>query len=313
MPRSCRFSSRVIGQVNWSSLSSALRFSAPKHIYVMEFVSDSQFQPQSQLPTSSNSMYFDMLPTDILLTIIKYVFLRTNPEKKEVLDTLSTKRLHILNLSLLVSECSPFREVVSQLPLTNLELSPVSNASGFWVHTGLLGVGPELFENEDLKAGILERIVQLSGKSVKSVAFYQNSNDLFHEEANSYRLVQKFATLVKIYSPNVEHLILTSLEIEGYILPFENCAPALLDQFSLQLRSIRWGVVVDNVDCLRLPDSSMCTNIRKLVFPASPLLISFLRTRGTSLEFLSILHGDIIVYTEMIDAIERNCTKLTAL
>ena len=72
-------------------------------------------------------------------------------------------------------------------------------------------------------------------------------------------------------------------------------------------------MTVSYVDCLRLPDISMCTNIRKLEFPDSPLRISFLRTRGTSLEFLSVLHGDVNVYTEMIDAIEQNCTKLTRL
>ena len=165
----------------------------------------------------------------------------------------------------------------------------------------------------DLEIGILEQILQLSGKSVKSVAFYPISDDFFAAEAKTNVLVQKFARLVKIYCPNVEHLSLTSLGIEDYLLPFENCAPALCEQFSLQLRSVAWDLSVDNVDCLRLPDISMCTNIRKLEFPASPLFILFLRTRGTSVEFLKVLHGDIILYTEMMDAIEHNCTKLTRL
>ena len=273
----------------------------------------SHSQPQPQLRISSNSMYFDMLLTDILSTIIKYLFLRTYCEKDEDLDTLSRRKLRILYLSLLVSDGSPFRGAISQLPLTNLELNPVSNAPGLWVGTGSLEVGPELFENVGLEVGILERILQLSGKSVKSVAFYPTSNDSFSGEAKTNGLVQKFARLVKIYCPNVEHLSLTSLRTECYLLSFENCAPTLFEQFSLQLRSIQWEVVVDNVDCLRLPDMSMCKNIRKLVFPASPLLILFLRTGGSSVEFLKVLHGDKNVYTEMIHAIEHNCTKLTRL
>ena len=121
--------------------------------------------------------------------------------------------------------------MVSQLPLTNLELSPVSNVSGLWADSGLLGVGPELFENEDLELGMLEKILQQSGKSVKSIVFHQTSIDLFPEEAKSSVLVQKFVRLVKIYCPNVEHVIPTSLGIEDYLFPFEDYAPALFNYF----------------------------------------------------------------------------------
>ena len=278
---------------------------------------DSNSQPESRLRTSPSSMYFDFLPAEVFPTIIKYVFSEKNSEEELGLEqdigTPSRGRQRILNLSMLVSDDSPFCDVVSQLSLTHVKLSQVSDTSRLWMDNSSLGVGPDLFENEGLRLGIPERIFQLCGESVKYVSISIDSKDLLPKETKSNGVVQKFVTLVKLYCPNVQYISFDSFVFEEDPVPSEDSPSGLIQQFSSQLYSIEWELYAADKDRLRLPDISTCAQIRKLNFPASPQLISFLRTCGTSLESLTVLPGDIHGRAEMLSAIEQNGTKLSTI
>ena len=257
-------------------------------------------------------MYFHTLPTEILATIIKYVFLKIESQQEEATDTLSKKRKRILSLSMLFSENSPFRDVVSQLSFNEIQLGRVTEAPCLWLNNSLFVIGPELFEDESLELGIPERFLQLSGKSVKGISILVNSNDLPPTEISNNVFFQKFEALVKMYCPNVENLGFTSLTTEDNPLPFEDIVPGLLEKFYSQLVSIRWFVHVNEPDkgYLRFPDIRMCTNLRELDVPNSPQLISFLRSFGVSLESLNVSFEEMNGYEEVLDVIEHNCTKL---
>ena len=255
-------------------------------------------------------MYFDTLPSEIIPIIIKHVFVEIEKADTPVieLDTLSKRRLRIHTLSMLVSENSPFRQVLSQLPLTELQLGQISYASSLWNDDGLFVIGPELFESESLELGLANRIFQQYGESVKAVSFFVDWNDLPPRKTDNSMVFQMFVALVEMYCPNVEGLELVPLFFDEPPLQIEAATHALLEQFSSQLRSIDWGT---NYGHVSVPDISVCTNVRELNFPASPQLISFLRTCGSSLESLIVSFGDTNGYAEMLDLIERNCSKLS--
>ena len=274
-------------------------------------ISNSKHEPQ--LRASPNSMYFDTLPTEVFPTIIEYVFSTANSEDLEDLDESSLMRQYICGLSMVFSDDSPFREAVSQLSLTKVHLSGNPSPPYLNVDNSLLVIGPELFENKGQERGIPERIFQLSGKSVKDIMIYINAYNLNPNTAKNNRVLQKFVTLIKRYCPNVENLSFTSPGIEDNPHLFENDVPKLLEQFSSQLRSIVWNVEAIDIDCFRLPSISMCTHIRELDFPASPQLISFLHAFGASLESLTVSHRASNGYAEMLDIIERKCTKLSTI
>ena len=89
------------------------------------------------------------------------------------LDTLSKRRMRIDTLSMLVSENSPFREILSQLVVhTKLQLGLISDASCLWTDSSAFVIGPELFESKSLELGLPERIFQLIGASAKTVSFF---------------------------------------------------------------------------------------------------------------------------------------------
>ena len=280
---------------------------------LIERVSESRAEPQSR--TFPNSMYFDCLPAEVFPTIIKYVLVRTDSREKEELEgsmsTLSTGTKQILNLIMLLSDDSPFREAVSQLQLREVKLGQISDASRLWMDNGILEIGPEFFKNESLKLEIAERIFELCGESVKVLSFCIDWRGLPARKFENDDVVQKFVKLVKMYCPNVENLKFASLKIECSPYPFVDMANELLEEFSSQLRSIKWNWDISDKDRRRLPDISMCTNIRTLHFPASPQLILFLRTCGASLESLTVLFVVTNGCAEMLDLIQRNCRKLS--
>ena len=291
----------------------AENFPAAIFTYLVEGGLDSQ--PERQLHASQSSMYFDVLPSDIFPTIIKYVFLQTNSkgelDLEEDIGTPAKRRQRILNLSMLVSDDSPFRDMVSQLSLAEVKLGQVSDTSRLWMDNSSLVIGPDLFENEGLQLGVPERIFQLSGKSVKVVSICIHWIDLPPGESEKNGVVQKFVTLVKMYCPNVESLRFTSFATEDNLDPFIDSVPELLAEFSSQLSSIEWNADKADENCLRLPDISMCSRIRKLEFPASSQLSSCLQTCGASLESLTVSFGDTNEYVKMLDIIQQNCTKLS--
>ena len=93
-------------------------------------------------------------------------------------------------------------------------------------------------------------------------------------------------------------------------LQFETAARTLLEQFSLQLRSIQW---YRSFDFNFVLDIGICTHIRELSIPASPQLTNFLHSFGASLESLNVSFKHFEGYEEIIDLIEHNCTKLATL
>ena len=277
----------------------------------------SSSRPEPRLRTSPSSMYFDFLPTDVFPTIIKYVFSEANSEEElgleQDISTASAGRQRILNLSTFVSDDSPFCDALSQLSLSQVNLRQVSNISRLWMDNSSLEVGPEVFENEGLKLGIPERLFQLCGESVKDVSILIDSKDLLPKEAKHSGAVEKFVKLVKLHCPNVQHLSFESfLFEEDGAVPFGDSLFGLIQQFSSQLYSIEWEMYAADKERVRLPDISTCGQIRNLNFPASPELISFLRTCGGSLESLTVLPGDVHGYDEMLNAIEENATKLSS-
>ena len=156
-------------------------------------------------------MYFDLLPTEILPSIIKHVLLDANSREEEELEEnmclSSSKRKQIFNLSMLVSGECPFREGLSQLSLTEVSLGQVFDATCMWIDRGWLVLGPEFFESEALKVAIPEQLLQVCGESVKVVSFCMNWNE-------NKCFAEKFAKIVKINCPNVENLNFVSLPAE---------------------------------------------------------------------------------------------------
>ena len=150
----------------------------------------------------------------------------------------------------------------------------------------------------------------MAEESVKAVLFDIDWRDFPPRKTGGNAVVRKFVTLVEKCYPNVEKLKLAHPLFEVPPLEFETAIQALLEQFSLQLRSIQWH---GSFDFTFVPDVSICTHIRELNIPVSPQLINFLRSFWASLECLNISFNHSEGYEEIIDLIEHNCMKLATL
>ena len=269
-------------------------------------------------------MYFDTLPREVLPTIIKHLFAVIELEDTPAgeLDTLTKRRMRIHALHVLVSDSSPFREVLSQWFLTKLQLGMRLDLSSLWNDGGRFVIGPELFEIESLELGLPERIFRLIGASAKIVSFLIDWEDLPPRKTDDNVVIQRFMTLVKIHCTNIEGLELEAYKLEE-ALQLETGVEWLLEKFSSKLQSIIWWTFhVRNSHTVVL-DISLCTHIRELTFPFSPQLISFFHTFASSLESLTVPSGGIDKYVdgyidgyldgyvEMFDLIVNNCTNLS--
>ena len=277
----------------------------------MEGGSGSQSGPRRR--TFSNSVYFDILPIEIFPTIIKYVFNTRSSREEDSLSVSSKKKQQILSLSMLISDNSPFREAVSQLSLSKVELGKVADVSGMWMDNGTVEIGPELFEDEGLKPGVPEQLLKLCGKSVKVASIFLDAKDLPPIETSVDGVLEKFATLIKMCCPNVENLSLMWRGSGGNALLFEYIVPELLEQFSPQLRAIKWNDGGAHLEYRRLLDISSCKQIRELEFPPSPQLIRFLCKNGPTLESLTVVYLHFGDYLKIFSAIERFCASLSTL
>ena len=161
-------------------------------------------------------MYFDTTPREVLPTILKHLFKGMKKENTPAneLDALSKRQMLIQTLSMLVSDNSPFREVLCQLVNIKLQLGPISDASCLWTDDSLFVIGPELFVSESLELGLSERIFQLIGASTKTISFFISWEDLLPRKTDDNMVIQNFITLVEMYCPNVEGLELVSLALE---------------------------------------------------------------------------------------------------
>lgn len=259
-------------------------------------------------------MYFDTLATEIFPTIIKYVAMYllkgSTPEGDQ--DKSAKKRDRIVTISMLFSEDGPFRNVISKL-VTKVGLGSISDASCLSNGSGFFIIGPDLLESEGLELELPERIIRICGESVTNVSFSFRWSDILPEENDYNMFMQKFGSLVQMYCPNVKGLRFISLPYKHHHLPIDTIAPALVEKFSTQLRSIEWGKDLYHQYTPRfdLPDITMCSHIRELACPSSPQLISFLRASGVSLERLNVKFERDDSCAEMINTIEANCTKFS--
>ena len=261
---------------------------------------------ETQLCIVPHSLYFDTLPSEIIQTIIKYVCVGLEKviTYGEDLDTPTKKRVRLLTLSMLFSMVSPFRETISSM-FTSIHLGHVSGVLYSLNNNKSFVIGHELFENAELELGLPKRILQHCGESVKTVSIFIDWKDLPPREKDKYLFVREFASLVGMYCPNVENLWFgRSVCVEPFP-PFKAIVPALLSQYSPQLRSFEW----QNYEYV--PEFSMCSIIRDLTFPASPQLVSFLHSSGSSLVSLRLSIDDEEQWGPTIDAIEHNCPNLT--
>ena len=270
-------------------------------------------------------MYFDTLPREVHSTIVKHLFegIEMEDTPANELDAQSKRRTLTHTSSMLLSENSPFRGVLPQLVHTKLQLGLISDGWSLWTGGNALVIGPELFESESLELGLPERIFQLIGASVKTVSFFLDWKDLPPRKTDNNMVIQKFFTLVEMYCPNVEGLELVSSVLEEQSHQFEAGIVQLLEKFSPQLRSIHWYAHSLGNEYFFIPDISLCTHIRELIFPFSPQLTSFFHTFGSSLESLTVsfgaiekyddgyIDGYIDGYAEMFDLILNSCPKLS--
>ena len=67
------------------------------------------------------------------------------------MSMLSKGTKHVRNLSMLLSDYSPFREAVSELKLSEVKLGQILDAAGLWTENDILMVGIEFLKSEGLK------------------------------------------------------------------------------------------------------------------------------------------------------------------
>ncbi len=248
--------------------------------------------------------YFDTLPDDVRVKPLEWLdtgrfetseneqYLRTAP------FTLDGRGF----LSFLFSEHGPFCKLVSSV-LTKVSLSLVRNSTNVYVSSGQIIIGPELFEDEELGRGFVERVLRACGESMKVVSLAVNYDHPADRENDANRFIRQFVSLVIQYCPAVERL--------EFRLPFPNeeIVSALFATFSSQLHSIEscsWG----KGDGVYLPDVSDCTQIRELSLSATPQLMLVLERVGSQVESLYLGFDTFEGCGEVLDAVERNCKKL---
>ena len=114
----------------------------PKNQLFNQEVSESQCELERK--TDSHHMYLHTLPKEIFPTIIKHVFagIRTVDAPLHRLDTVLRIRRRIQIISMFISDTSPFREVLSELPPDELQLGKISDAPCLHTDGGIFVVGP---------------------------------------------------------------------------------------------------------------------------------------------------------------------------
>lgn len=272
----------------------------------MANTTESQPLSDAEQSLSLGSIYFDTLPIEIFSTIIKHVFmgLEKSGTQCEESDTTKKKREPIVTLSMLFSRNGPFSDALPTL-FTDIHLGCKCDVEDD--HPAFV-IRQEIFDSEGLESGLPERIFQLCGESVKTISIF-----IFDSTKTNENLVfQHFASLVGMYCSNVENLRLMSYATNNDPqLQFEDFVPGLLMPFSSQLRLIDWDMNSAAGNHRYVPNITMCRGVQDLTFPASPELVSFLISSGSSLQSLTVLFDCFDETTQLIDAIELNCRNLS--
>lgn len=261
----------------------------------------------AKLSPSPSMLYLDALPPDILRGIVAQMLL---PLRKITVYEQSPevqRKVHerIQLVSVLFSRKLPFCDQVSKM-FSMISVDLVCHAPYFSAHRRCITIGPGQFNCEELNPGLGERILKLCGESATEIRFAKihDRNPLLQSRKEK-SVAQTFVSLVVRHYPNVEKIIFESAP------PSEDIVPALFSRFSSQLRSIVWDEPINSENYRRIPDLSMCAQIRKLDFPCSPQLLSFLRASGSSLEILHVSLSDKSLIGESMDIIQSVCCNLT--
>ena len=114
----------------------------PKNRLFNQEVSESQCELERK--TDSHFMYLHTLPKKIFPSIIKHLFagIRTVDTPLHRLETVLRRRRRIQIISMLISDTSPFREVLSELPPAELQLGKISDAPCLRTDDDIFVVGP---------------------------------------------------------------------------------------------------------------------------------------------------------------------------
>ncbi len=255
------------------------------------------------VPEPSGLTYFETLPDDIRVKLIKWLFMVWCEEsaKEEGLDTVPFNYGRSPFLNLLLSEDGPFCDVLSSV-LTEVSWSPASDCTNVYIPNGHITIGPDLLENEEGES-IAEKLLKACGESTKAISLFVEDDRALDGEGDGKRFLRHFVSLVIQYCPAVERL-----EFD-YASPIGEFLSPLFEKYSSQLRSIKWNMW-ESGDSLHFPDVSHCTQIRELSLIATPQLVLVLERMGSAVESLRLMFNTLEGYGEVIDAIEQNCKKL---
>ena len=247
----------------------------------------------------SCSTYFEALPDDVFVKLIRRLdkVRYRNSENERTPGTAASTGGGKDILSFLFSEDGPFYSAVSSV-VTKVRLSPVREPSNIFY--GAITIGPELFEAEERKNRLVERILKVCGKSTKGIWLVVDDS-----QKNENRFIRQFVYLVLQHCTAVERVEFTVHSR----FPGEDIVFTMFSKFSSRLRSISL-CMWKSADTLRFPDFKNCRQIRHLSLPAMPQLRSLLECAGSVVESLNVAINTFEGYGEVIDAIEKNCKKL---
>lgn len=253
--------------------------------------------------------YFDGLPNDnmedILKSAIPEVILGEESDFIVPKDRTTKKLDEHHSLSMLFSDWSPFRTVVSSL-FTRLILAGVGPTE-ISIERGMITIAPDVFM--EIENGSVLQIFRKCGLSFTSITFFDSF--LYYDVSkvdpiSGTLLAQKLTSLLLTYCQNVDELIYDQSECTTMSW---STGGSVFQKLSSQLRSFDWNCR----HFMSLPDLSACKNIRKANIRSEVVhdLIGKLHSIGNTLQELFII-GNISNHTclQMIDAIQKHCPYL---
>ncbi len=153
--------------------------------------------------------YFDTLPNDVhvrLLDRLDTVWFENSENEQKPGESVSTRGRRGF-LSFLFSEYGPFYNLVSSLS-TSITLDTERNSTDvsiIFTDCGI-SIGPELFEGEELRGGLVERVLKACGESTKEIVVAVDDPRLLNKETGENGFIRQFESLLIQYCPAVERL-----------------------------------------------------------------------------------------------------------
>ncbi len=261
---------------------------------------------QTGVSEPSCSTYFGTLPADVCVMLLEWLstIRHLNSAKEQCSDAAAVARREREFLCFLFFKDGPFCNVAPSM-ITRLSLSPGRDTTKVSIENGLITMGPELFEEEELGKELAEQVLKACGESTKEIWLTLDDARPIHRQTNEYRFIQLFVSFVIQYCPAVE-----SLRFRGKPrFTGENTAYTLIAAYSSRLRSIDWNLEgIGAQFCV--PDFSNCTQIRQLSMLVKPKLMFLLKRTGSLLESLELTFDTFEKCEKVMNAIEENCKNL---